>query len=417
MARFPRAVELARVLNQVRPESGEVCMRRSSVFLLATLGSLAGCFSRLDVEPADDAPGAAGAAGEVEDGDEGAGVDDAEEDGGVEDAPQVLEVAAVLPDAGSTAGGETVRITGGPFDDSAAVFLCGEPASVLSVAADRIEFEAPALDRGVCDVEVETDAGAGVLASGWTVWPDATGETVAMASWAVQETANPDHWAVAPDDITRVDVALTSDPRADLVDIYADGLDRCVRTDGDSRLDAWADVAGVAAGDAVDVQTDTRWSIGWQADLGFYQEMLPATAYAAGQAPAWHFDGSADGPAFDLDGAPAAPAAFRVTTPDVHGVAPPVQRASAFDVRWSGAGQDYVGIDLWDLATDRRLRCAVQDDGVFRIPASLLSDFGATWVELVVTRYAVADGVAPVTGGTVQAQVGYGLSGAVWMVP
>jgi hypothetical protein len=105
-------------------------MRRRLLFSLVIAGSLAGCFPRLDAERTD---GPLGAAGEVDDGgwgEDGADSgrsdeDDGDEDADGGDAPVALEIAALVPAAGSTAGGETVRIAGGPFDDSAEVFLCG----------------------------------------------------------------------------------------------------------------------------------------------------------------------------------------------------------------------------------------------------------------------------------------------------
>src|SRR5690349_116588 len=68
-----------------------------------------------------------------------------------------LDVNDVSPDYGTTAGGETVMITGGPFDSSARVYFDGTEATVENATSTKLTVttpEVPVSSAGTVDVKV-----------------------------------------------------------------------------------------------------------------------------------------------------------------------------------------------------------------------------------------------------------------------
>jgi len=355
----------------------------------------------------------------ADDTDDGAASEGSGESGLPDDAPDLGPVPTLermAPLDGTTAGGQFVVLHGTDLAAVTAVRICGAPATLDSVDDTRITAWTPEGVSGACDVVVENDAGEAVLDEDWMYWDDASGRTVAAASWTTAVFANPAHWGGPVVDEIRAHMAVVPAQELVLSDLYAVGTDTCVRTDGESREDGWSAFSGIDSGAAGILLDGEETELGFVHDMGIYHEtfgieLLPGGAVELGIIA----DANALSPALLVETEAALPAELQVTVPDVHGAAPPAVSSRAYDVAWTGSGSGYVGIDLWDLQSERRLRCVAADDGAFTVPAELLADFGSTWTQLLVTRYAVDAVEVPHNRGLVQVQVGRGVVGAVWM--
>jgi len=330
--------------------------------------------------------------------------------------PPMLEW--VGPQDGTNAGGQLLTLRGERLAAADSVLICGLEGHIEDSEGDRIRVWTPAIDtEGSCDIEVYTPDGSALLIDAFTYWTDATGQAVAFVSWATVEYANPDHWSGPVVDEVRAKAAIVDPTDLALSDLYVDTVrEGCVRTDGDAREDGWAELGGQESGAATLRVDDADHGLPFNGELGIYANALDIGT--ASTAPlGLKVDEAGVWPAIEVDTAAALPDVFEVTVPDVHGYAPPMVSARDFEVRWTGQSADYVGVDLWDLQSDRRVRCLFEDDGAHSIPESLLRDFGATWTQLLLTRYSVDAVEVPFNRGEVRVQAGTGISGAVYLTP
>jgi len=84
--------------------------------------------------------------------------------------PPTVEVAGIVPNSGSSAGGTVVTITGTNFQPGATVTIGGVPATSVSVlASTEIEATTPPLSPGTLNdvVVANPDSSSGTLANGW----------------------------------------------------------------------------------------------------------------------------------------------------------------------------------------------------------------------------------------------------------
>lgn len=79
-----------------------------------------------------------------------------------EPVPIDIAVDLILPATGTTEGGDTVTLYGGPFAADAVVTFAEAAAQVVSWTSTTLDVETPPGPEGVVDVHVETSEGSGV---------------------------------------------------------------------------------------------------------------------------------------------------------------------------------------------------------------------------------------------------------------
>lgn len=361
-----------------------------------------------DDEAADD--------GSVEDSDDTDGGDTFSEEEGQEDEPEVILpfVGAISPADGTTAGGQLVVLSGAELDRVEQVTFCGVEATIESVTPELLTVVTPEGTAGLCDIDLHTADASATAAEAFTYWEDALGLTVAAASWTTAIFANEAHWSSRPEDEARAHLAVFEAQDMQLTDLYTPRINSCMRTDGESREDGWSDFGGLDVGDAGLLLDADATSLGFVTELSAYHDTFEPTATAeVGTTVGLTAQGTELSPAFEVHTGVAVPDQFTVTSPDFHGPSAPIATAADFRIEWTGAAADYVGIDIWNLSNTQRIRCYVADDGDFQVPPSLLSDFGNTWTQVLVTRYHTGTETLVHNRGTVQVQAGQGLIGAV----
>ncbi|MBL8618485.1 MAG: IPT/TIG domain-containing protein [Deltaproteobacteria bacterium] len=351
---------------------------------------------------ADGADGAADGADGATDGADGAdgatdGADGA--DGSTPD-PIEITVDAPVPAYGINAGGDTVLITGGPFDATAAVRFGAELASVLSWSATRLEVRTPASTRtGLVQVAVETETGAGARAGAFTYWPDGRGLTgaVGVVEWTSQVGG---YWGGTP-----VAEGAASVYFLDPVDTawwqnFATALDSC---EGESYAPTTLYVDSPTAS-SIELRSGSGRSLtlSWDGTFnGYINDALTAGAYGAGELYSLSALSADRVPAVAVANFARLPSPLSVSNPALSG-ADPDTLARGEAITWTPASNDWilftlhlyngVGADSIETVT-----CVARDDGSFT-PDSSKFTLWPVGVQLTIFASAARDvpgGVLP----------------------
>ncbi len=302
-----------------------------------------------------------------------------------------VAVTGVEPYYGTTAGGQAVTITGGPFDSSATVRFGANSATVQSVNSSSLSVSTPsATDEGSVDVIVATDAGSGSFEDAFFYFEDGQGEAGAIGVIGWYELLG-NFWK----DPTPYGVAWTTfivPQDFHIWDWYAPGSDNCVD-------DSWSPTGEVYVYD-MDVSTITiRPSSGSPATLSwdnglleYINEDLSTSQFQANSTYSLDEITSSSFPAFSMSDLARTPSSFSITYPAMTGTQPARVNRNSFELRWSGSGGDKVIIMAFlynsaGSAIDQEVYCVVEDDGSFTIPSSAWSGFDSNrYIQVIVMR-------------------------------
>ncbi|MES2639627.1 MAG: IPT/TIG domain-containing protein [Myxococcota bacterium] len=139
--------------------------------------------------------------------------------GETSDIPLVLAVDLVSPSMGSTEGGETVTVYGGPFDASASVvFGHAGRGRVDAWTSTTLTVVSPAsASEGPVDVVVDAAGGTGMLAAGYVFEEPCTGIVASPSSTTV------DHATSSDITVTLTGCALSMTPGDDMRTYFING--------------------------------------------------------------------------------------------------------------------------------------------------------------------------------------------------
>ena len=291
-------------------------------------------------------------------------------------AVDLLSVESVSPDYATSLGGTEATLTGGLFDGSARVFVGGEEAPVVSVDAESITFEVPAVSAGMRDVVVETDLGQGELESAIRVFEDGTGlaGTVGAIEWYELQGS---YWSEDSDDFGAAWWGLIEPQDLHYWDLFgASGdADSCVSDPefGGMRVmdTGLAEVQMVVDGRVIpmDVLEDRTFD-GPLFDGDFKAYSTYGVSLDAGELPA-----------FDIPELARTGGSFDLYEPYLYGSSPPVLSKTELEFEWGNADADRVilWVERYDQSLSERLEvvaCVTQDSGEFKIPADA---WAKTW--------------------------------------
>ncbi len=303
---------------------------------------------------------------------------DADADTEVQAIP--IDIDAITPAYGSTAGGTTITITGGPFDASADVFFGSEAAVVNTVNSGTLTVTLPAsAAEGLVDVRVVTDEGEGQSADAFDYWADATGNygTVGAVEW--YDTVGT-YWSGTPQDFGFSWLYFTEPHTMSFRQLfYAANIDQCASdyapATGVDEIEVGAaelefSVPNSASTISMPSDVDYPWFF-VDDDITYSQwalngsyDLLPMTT-----------DGSF--PELELEQMARTPyAAIQVISPNISGSTPPNLNKS-IPLTWNTSSTaDYVLAQFNRYNSSGTLveviTCAMNDDGAFTVP-------GATW--------------------------------------
>ncbi|MFH1467345.1 MAG: IPT/TIG domain-containing protein [Pseudomonadota bacterium] len=318
------------------------------------------------------------------------------------DADGDIEILRVIPEYGTTAGGQTVVIAGGPFDASAEVYFGSGTATVTDWADDELTVSTPtASSEGAVDVYVTTTADSGRSPSAFYYFEDGSGMAGAIGEVALWNLVG-SFWK-PPTTFGSAWVTFVMPVDFHIWEWYAPTIDTCA--------DASYTYTGNIYVRDIGASTITiRPASGTASTLAWYEDDLQysngETDLTATQVPAnttFALDAvhSSDFIPFSVSQLARTPASFTITSPAVSGSVPATVSRNSFNLQWTGSGGDRMliqglmlnaartGVDGW-------AQCVVTDDGSFTIPPT-------AWTSWTSGRYIQLNMVrASEQGGTIE---------------
>ncbi len=307
------------------------------------------------------------------------------------DADGDISITGVEPYYGTTAGGQSVTITGGPFDASADVKFGSNSATVQNYGTSSLVVSTPsASGEGSVDVTVTTDADSGRSEDGFYYFEDGTGQAGLVGAIGWYEYLG-DFW-VDPTPFGTAWISIMVPDDFHLWDWYAPSTDSCVD-------DTWTSSDKIYVYD-LGVNTITiRPSSGSSSTLTWDSYALQ---YANDDLSGNQFQSNAT---YDLDTIESdkmvpievnqlarTPSSFSVTSPNLTGSTPARVSRDSFTIRWSGSGGDAVVIMAFmynsaGTSIEQTVYCVASDDGTFTIPSTAWSGFSSgRYIQLAIQR-------------------------------
>lgn len=355
---------------------------------------LSACFPRVGGDAGEDDPSVADTAaadtGVADDTDDSA-------DTQVDLPPPTL--TGVSPTDGTTAGGQEVTLTGQDLGEGTRVWFGQQEAEVVEVTDEGIVVETPSHASGPADVTVANGDAEDSLADAFTFWPDASGDTTALAVWYYSE----DETAYLPS-YTEGVVWVTEPANVDFWELWGDSFDAC---GGASPITLTTWDGGIDLEDA----SGEAYGLAWDADTESYRADFDASAFSPNTAMGVVAAAGDDGPAFATDAFFDAPSSFPVTSPDLsqdiwwYG--------GSMSLAWSGAAEDFVLLVL--SGQEDSLYCVIEDDGSYSLSASDIASVGSGYAYFSLGRFRVSDAVRAHDNGVVQGAGAYFTSGWVYV--
>lgn len=331
----------------------------------------------------------------------------------------VISIESVDPEYGTTAGGEEITITGGPFDSSTGVWFGANAATVVSVTSSRIVVDAPAGNaEAEVDVRVRTDDGEGTLVSGYAYYEDGTGMTGVVGEiWWLDQVGT--YWGSATTDSGGAWVQFVhpiAEGYGEL--LFNSGTDGC--TSGYTGTTPRAYDPSLAD---IDVSTPTGAYINltWDATgQAFSLDDMSNTKYTPGGSYDLGTIRPTGLPAFAVPDLAEVPSGFSVSVPSIGGSSVPRVSRSSFNLTWSGSGGDYMvaylamwnagGTDWGEVAT-----CVLRDDGSFTVPSATFSSWPTDrQLDIILGRVKIAGGTVPFNNADSQVAGVYMVYGATF---
>jgi len=329
------------------------------------------------------------------------------------DTPVSVDVEAVSPEYATTLGGK-MDILGGPFDDSARVFVDELEAEVISVERDAIRVSLPELDLGWADVRVEVEDGEGSLDEAFRVYQDGTGlagslgalewyelqgsfwtqdsQDFGTAWWGLIEPQDTHYWSI----FGVQDNNCISNPSFPQLQVIATGADQVVLESEQTS------VTLVAAEDEI-----------FDASL-LSQDYLEWADYALPSLSGTEL------PEFGIDRLASTPGSFDLYTPDFSKSTPPSLSADELVFEWGEVDAQRIIIqverraqsDIEDI--QETVVCVVDNDGSFEIPADTwAADWDQDeWLYLYVGAVREDGGIIPLNNSDSRVAGIYWLLGA-----
>lgn len=335
----------------------------------------------------------AGGDGSSADGADGAGGGGGD---GAADGGSAVEISVDVPtpDYGINAGGDRVRVRGGPFDASAVVTFGTETAVVLSWTPTELEVSTPANARvGRVQVAVTTDAGSGARPGAFTYWPDGRGLVglVGAVEWGQLVGS---YWGGATFSEGSAAVYFLEPAATAWWNNYAPSLDSCAHESFtpptlyvDPPVAAQVELRS-SSGRSIPLDWDTTAN-------GYVDEGLSLSQWGTGERYTLQPIPGDRVPEVAVSDALSLPATLTVTNPAITGsTVDTFTRGEA--ITWAPGGNDWVLLRIvLDNGTGssglETVTCVARDDGSFVPDTSLFSSW-PVGVQLTLQVSAARDG-------------------------
>ncbi len=297
------------------------------------------------------------------------------------DADGDITITGVDPYYGTTLGGQTVTITGGPFDSSAQVVFGSNTASIENYGTSQLVVTSPsASGEGSVDVQVTTDADSGRADDAFYYFEDATGQAGMVGNIVWYEYVG-NFWK-DPTPFGEAWVSIMVPDDFHLWDWYAPSTDSCVDdtwTSSDKIYVYELDVNSVTIRPSSGSSTNLSWD---SFALQYYNDDLSGNQFQTNANYDIDTITSSKMVPIEVTRLAQTPSTFSFTQPSMTGTAPERVSRSSFNIRWSGSGGDRMLIMAFMYnaagnAVEQSIYCVANDDGSFQIPSSAWSGYSS----------------------------------------
>ena len=292
------------------------------------------------------------------------------------DTDGTINITGVDPYYGTTTGGQTVTISGGPFDASATVRFGANTASVQNFGTSSLTVSTPsASSEGVVDVIVSTDAGSGSAQDSFYYFRDGAGQAGAIGNISWYHYVG-NYWDGTPADFGSAWVTFIESQDFHLWDWYAPGIDNCINgvyTSGDKVLVYDLEVSSITLSPSSGSDLRLNWE--GAPDYWFVNDNPSSSQIPVGGNYSLDTITSAVFPPISISRLVDVPATFNITSPAITGSTVAQLSRSQLSFRWSGGSTaDRVLIELYLFSAtgsiEQTVTCVVSDDGSFTVPES-----------------------------------------------
>jgi hypothetical protein len=293
------------------------------------------------------------------------------------DTDGTINITDIDPYYGTTAGGQTVTISGGPFDASATVRFGANTASVQNFGTSSLTVSTPsATSEGTVDVIVSTDAGSGSAQDAFYYFRDGSGKAGAIGNISWYHYVG-NYWGGTPSDFGSAWLTFIEAQDFHLWEWYAPGVDNCINgvySSSDKVLVYDLGVSSITL--APSSGSDLRLTWEDAPDYWFVNDNPSSNQIPVGGYFSLDPISSSSFPPISISRLVDVPSTFNITSPAITGSSVAELTRSQLDFRWSGgssADRVLIELYLWNSAGDgfdQTVTCVVSDDGSFAVPES-----------------------------------------------
>lgn len=288
-------------------------------------------------------------------------------------------VSNIFPQYGSTSGGTTVTISGGPFAPSTTVDFGGYSAQVLSNNEISLEVQTPPFPgEGTSDITVTSTDGSQTAYSAFQFFKDGTGQTGAIGS-VYYLTTTGGYWGTSSTTLTGANLTFVEPLPFQWWELSTSSIDSCSGSSyqypGQFMVYDFGQSSASLSGSSGTMVLPWDSSINQFTSSNVASSLSNNTTYSLNT-----FTGGMNG--FSVGNIMRSSQASIIYTPAISGsTVPNISQYQSFS--WTSSGADWVHIrlarlDPITLNYDEEINCIALDDGSFMIDGSLWSNWPTT---------------------------------------
>jgi hypothetical protein len=311
-----------------------------------------------------------------------------------------LEIHAINPNYGTSAGGTTVEITGSDFDAGTEVLFGTAKATVIAAQPTTLIVETPtSTSTALVDISVSGSAGSATISEAFTYFQDSTGLAGAIGeiSWFTYVGG---YWSQpAPTEFGSAWMMVTVPVDFHMWQFWNGSLDACTTEYSYSGTDIfYYEMTTPSYVEFSSGSASVRLNNGFDGSDGYFVnenlvqgDFRQNTTYDL-------LEVTSDGvPTFSAPNSVPTPLAPTFTSPAITGASLPTLSQNQVSFTWAGGdGADWMVFDLYRYNSDQSvlletLSCAAFNDGSFTVPSSAWSSWAGNQLVLVAAG-AIAEG-------------------------
>ena len=327
--------------------------------------------------------------------------DPSEDTDGSDELPSLV-LQKVSPVGGTTIGNNEVVLTVAGLVGTPVVTFGESLGTIRSIDGNQVHVGAPpSAQEGWVSVEVRDQGRNSRLEQGYRYWPDGEGQVGAIGEVAYYAYAG-DYWEGTPVNDGDASVRFMRPGNYSPRQIHGSSLDHCQSGYEEPYLSGLYHTGAAS----LTLTADAGPSITLQPNEDEYLGDFLEDSWSPGDDWTITMPEGLGWPELDIPAFLVTPAAFKLTSPPIDGAVVAEIAKNAFDLAWTGPySGDYVVAQLFRFNGDEveeTVSCVIQDDGSFRVPQYVWSNWSAgSQITVVVGRAVLTEARLPVNRSNV----------------